>query len=297
MPIGSTNISMQGIANEKQATQLPAAAQNISLKGLSVDGTNDFQFIGGAFTDIVVAGSSPDQSAPHGMGEFNGYEQFAWGTPVLPSGANVSKIFNMVQEHRGGNDTCVVCSFNMTLNTTSKTISYGVVGTDDGGGFGPDFTVGTGGSITYSGVLSSLEARFVHVGQAITASGSGNGANGTVRELFSNSSFLSANNIDENTIDSTPGDSTSVSTHNDITGGPAGTYGALRTNSGSMAVAIACTSDDCQTDNDASFAYIRYTGTDSLTIQLRANNSTVVNLYSRAGSFSMEAETSEEDTS
>ena len=291
MPIGSSNISMQGIANEKQSTQLPAATQNISLKGLSVDGVNDFQFVGGALTDIAVAGSSPDQAAPHRMGEFSGYEQFAWGTPTVPSGSNVSKIFSMFQESRSGNDTCVVCSFKMTLNTTTKIIAISIAGTDDGGGFSPDFT-GPTMSIGYSGVLSSLQARFVMSGANFTITGSGNSANGKVLELFSNSGHISNAHINNNSITGSV-----VTSNNDISGGANGTFQSLRTTSGNMSVALAATSDGGPSTNDSSRGSISFSGSDSLTIQLKANNSTSVNLFSKSGTFSMHSETSEEGSS
>ena len=70
MTISQTNVKMSLISQEKQSTALPAAAQNISLRGLSVDGINDFQYVGGAYTDIA---GSPNQSSPYGLGEFRGY--------------------------------------------------------------------------------------------------------------------------------------------------------------------------------------------------------------------------------
>ena len=65
------------IAQVKSGTDTgtPSAVQNVSLRGLSVDGVNDFQYIGGASVDIAVAGSSPDQTTPHRMSEFHGYVQ------------------------------------------------------------------------------------------------------------------------------------------------------------------------------------------------------------------------------
>lgn len=54
-------------------TGTPSAVQNVSLRGLSVDGVNDFQYTGGAYVDLPVSGSSPDQVAPHSMSEFHGY--------------------------------------------------------------------------------------------------------------------------------------------------------------------------------------------------------------------------------
>lgn len=54
-------------------TGTPTAVTNVSLRGLSVDGVTDFN--DGTNRDIAVAGSSPDQSAPHAMSEFHGYVQ------------------------------------------------------------------------------------------------------------------------------------------------------------------------------------------------------------------------------
>ncbi|MDA8847072.1 hypothetical protein N9J02_00400 [bacterium] len=70
MPISNTNVSMNSIANEKFPSALPPAMQNISLHGLSVDGVNDFQYVGGAYSDLT---GSPNQSSPYGMGEFRGW--------------------------------------------------------------------------------------------------------------------------------------------------------------------------------------------------------------------------------
>lgn len=68
-------------------TGTPSAVQNVSLRGLSVDGVTDFNYTGGANTDIAVAGSSPDQTAPHAMSEFHGYVQAAMGSfPAFSQG-------------------------------------------------------------------------------------------------------------------------------------------------------------------------------------------------------------------
>jgi hypothetical protein len=70
MAIPNTNVSMNAIAREKFPSALPPAMQNISLHGLSVDGVNDFQYVGGAYSDLI---GSPNQSSPYGMGEFRGW--------------------------------------------------------------------------------------------------------------------------------------------------------------------------------------------------------------------------------
>jgi len=70
MPISSTNVSMNSIAREKFPSALPPAMQNVSLHGLSVDGVNDFQYVGGAYSDLT---GSPNQVAPYMMSEFRGW--------------------------------------------------------------------------------------------------------------------------------------------------------------------------------------------------------------------------------
>lgn len=61
---------MNSIANEKFPGALPPAMQNVSLHGLSVDGVNDFQYVGGAYSDLT---GSPNQVAPYMMSEFRGW--------------------------------------------------------------------------------------------------------------------------------------------------------------------------------------------------------------------------------
>ena len=89
-------------------TGTPSAVQNVSLRGLSVDGVTDFNYTGGANTDIAVAGSSPDQSAPHAMSEFHGYVQAAMGsfpafsqgyTSSAMTGSTTSTAFSGYQTH------------------------------------------------------------------------------------------------------------------------------------------------------------------------------------------------------
>lgn len=88
-PIKMGGTGTNSIAQVKAGTDTgtPSAVQNVSLRGLSVDGVNDFQYTGGAAVDIAVAGSSPDQVAPHSMSEFHGYVQAAIGSfPNLSQG-------------------------------------------------------------------------------------------------------------------------------------------------------------------------------------------------------------------
>ena len=78
----SAEIKMSGIMGEKTDDDYTVfndeGNQNISLRGLSVNGVNDFDS-----TDITVninSTSKPDGSAPHAMSEFYGYDHDAAGT-------------------------------------------------------------------------------------------------------------------------------------------------------------------------------------------------------------------------
>jgi hypothetical protein len=279
--MGGTHDGTDGsILNEKQGNT--TARTSISLKGLSVDGIADSS--GGDIT------GTPDASTPYKMSEFHGYSHGSWGTNTNPT-TNLTSIFNQYQENRDADDTCVVTSCNMVLNTSTKVITYSFSGTEDSGGRSGNIFTTNGGSIAFTGTINSLEARFVHVGQAITLDNSGSD-NGKIIEMFSNNGHLSAADVNNNNVTGSI-----ISTNNDISGGPAGTFRALRTTSGNMSVAIAAMSDNVSQLNDYSRAKITYSGSDSLTIQLRMNGSTVVNLYQRTGSFEMEAESSDEGSS
>ena len=93
-PIKMGGTGTNSIAQVKAGTDTgtPSAVSNVSLRGLSVDGVNDFQYTGGAATDIAVAGSSPDQTAPHRMSEFRGYVQILTHDVVVSFGDATGKI-------------------------------------------------------------------------------------------------------------------------------------------------------------------------------------------------------------
>ena len=70
---GSGEIKMSQIVAEKGATA-GSSAVNISLKGLSVDGTADYQ--AGSSLLMIDTPGTPDGNAPYGMAEFYNYSQF-----------------------------------------------------------------------------------------------------------------------------------------------------------------------------------------------------------------------------
>jgi len=72
LPSSGNQISMKDILDEKQGGT--TARTNVSLKGLSVDGTNDYQ-------GVDIAGT-PNGSAPYGIAEFYGYTQVSDSFPA-----------------------------------------------------------------------------------------------------------------------------------------------------------------------------------------------------------------------
>lgn len=286
--MGDTAGTNRRIFQEKTGlTQSTVQAQNISLRGFSVDGIADYQDEDGDDVDVI---GTPNNAAPYAMSEFYGYSQFAWGTPGSIT-TNTSFPFNGYQEDRDGDDTDYASACNMVLNTSTKIISFTFTNTDEPfGGYNVNIGSTNTATISYSGTLSTLEARFVHSGQAITSTSSGGDLAGKVFEVFSNTSHLSSTNISNN---NTTG--SAVTNSNNITAGPSGTYRSLRTTTGNMSAMLAVCTDNTSS-NGHSRAKIAYSGSDSLKIQLRANGSTVVDLYTRTGSFYMEAQSFDQNS-
>ena len=116
VPIKMGGTGTNSIAQVKAGTDTgtPSAVQNVSLRGLSVDGVNDFQYTGGAAVDIAVSGSSPDQTAPHAMSEFRGYVQ------AIPTDSNV-------QNYTGNSAAEFVASLAYSGGVGADGITYQLV--------------------------------------------------------------------------------------------------------------------------------------------------------------------------
>jgi len=105
-------------------TGIPSAVQNVSLRGLSVDGVNDFQYTGGAAVDLPVSGSSPDQVAPHAMSEFHGYVHASFdGWPIN----GLIRTPNQQWGQKSHNDPSTVqvgCNYGQFHDTTNDRIRH-----------------------------------------------------------------------------------------------------------------------------------------------------------------------------
>ena len=75
-----TNLGLKKIAEEKYGQTATGSQrfEDISLKGLSVDGTTDFKFYNGDITLTEDITGTPNGTAPYGAQEFRGYTQIAY---------------------------------------------------------------------------------------------------------------------------------------------------------------------------------------------------------------------------
>lgn len=311
MTIGSTNISMNGIAQEKQNTQLPAAAQNISLKGLSVDGVNDFQFVGGALTDIT---GTPDGNAPYGMGEFSGYSQsLVWGTPNntvgggTPFNSNFASQFvgTVFSTNAGQRDIATTC--DIQLETSVPRVSFFLTRTGDG----LTLTSTSQGQVSYSGTLNKIEVRFVY--SNVDLSCNENGGLAIISEAYSNAATsttqLRHSDVGSNSYSVTGADTTVLLASTGVTpttdregtdvswNGDWIDFGA--TNNVHKSAMIYCSADG-SSGSAGAIARFKSGGDGTVSLQLRANqdNNSIVTLWTKAaGTWSMTADSEDDESS
>lgn len=290
MPIGSTNISMQGIANEKQGTQLPAAAQNISLKGLSVDGVNDFQFVGGAFTDIA---GTPDGNAPYGMGEFNGFSGFSWGTPGTLV-QNTSSIFARTDTSQNAAPIRAATTCVMRHIVASKKITFFFL---TGDASVPSAFTTDQKEVTYTGTLSTLEARFKFNTIDINIAGSGSGS------AAAGQAFATDHQLNAQDITGTGGAGSDVDDIDQFSDGDNQTfnsnYGTLGVqNNIDKSIMLFAMAHGPNNDAQGNQAFISSGSAGTITVELRANGSKTVNLFTRgAGAYNLFADSFDNNTS
>jgi len=284
-------------------TGTPSAVQNVSLRGLSVDGVNDFQYTGGAYVDLPVSGSSPDQTAPHRMSEFYGYSQSFW--PASAPGSittNETFIMDVNAEDELGNDVVAATVLNMSLNTTNKTLSW-FFGNDADGSFDVDGTSTEStdntntNTITYNGTITSLEARMVYTSLSHQYSGGGDGFTsasfaGRSWAAHHQSAHMDGSSLSNNGDSSSSGvqktklsGTDSVATRSPLSG----TYGykTMRTTTGNCSIGMFATCEDVPETFDYSSAYIGPTDSgSSIYWQIRANGSEVLTIYTKTADSS-----------
>ena len=122
----SGQISMSQIATEKQGFGAGSGQsfRDISLKGVSVDGVNDFAFFNGdsVIGPLDITGT-PNSATPYGMAEFHGYSQFAWGTPGSIT-TNAADMFDIQRENQNGNSCAVATGIYIKHILASKRLDF-----------------------------------------------------------------------------------------------------------------------------------------------------------------------------
>ena len=164
---GSGTIKMSEIIAEKGATA-GSSAINISLRGLSVDGTPDYQAASSVF--MIDIPGSPNQVAPYAMSEFYGYSQIQTHDVVVSFGSPQGKIGFRTGTITSGADvpfgTINLGSFSTTDNNNYVRMTW--LNTDESGNSNsipnrdwtsvelPDGTTFNRTSLTESGLTQGL---------------------------------------------------------------------------------------------------------------------------------------------
>ena len=317
-PIKMGGTGTNSIAQVKAGTDTgtPSAVQNVSLRGLSVDGVNDFQYTGGAAVDIAVSGSSPNQTAPHSMSEFYGYSQFSWGTPNntvgggTPFNQNFASQFDgtSYSTNAGQRDIATTCDIRLeTGYSGGPRVSFFLTRSGDG-----LTSVSTSqGQVSYNGTLSKIEVRFVY--SNVDLSVQENGGLAIISEAYSNAATsttqLRHSNVEANQTSVTGANTTTLLASTGVVpltdregtdvswNGDWIDFGA--TNNVDKSAMIYCSADGDSGSLGAT-ANFQSGGDGTVSLQLRANqdNNSIVTLFTKsAGSWQQTADSEDDGTS
>jgi|14BtaG_2_1085337.scaffolds.fasta_scaffold08327_2 hypothetical protein len=301
LPASPNQISLKDIAEEKKGSGAGSGQyfENISLKGLSVDGVTDFSFYNGDTTITADYPGSPNQTAPYGVGEFHGYAASFW--PASSPGSittNETFIMDIQADDDLGGDVTACTVLNMSLNTTAKTLSW-FFGNDadrgqDTDGISKDITKNTNtNTINYNGTITSLQARMVYTNLSHSYSGGGSG--------FTSASFAGRSWAAHNTNSHMDGSYIYNNGDSQISGVQktklsgtdgvytrlplTGSYGykTMRTTTGNCSIGMFATTEDVgSTTYQYSGASIGPTASgSSIYWQIRANNSELLTIYTK----------------
>lgn len=291
------------IAQEKAGTTTgtPTAVQNVSLQGLSVNGTSlnpyyDYETLAGFGVDIT---GSPNQTAPYAMSEFHGYSQFSWGSPSTPT-QNVASIFNMDTESLNSNAVAAATTVNIRNLVANKRIDFFFINTLEGGpGTSPITTDQE--SVTYTGTLSNLEARFVFNTMDLYRDiGGGVGGEAEIRQAFDTSGQIDAGDLSADgtsVTGATSVDSLNSNAGNNVTFNSP--WGNIGTDNNIDKSAMLYVHTEGLGDTSGTAARISSGNAGTIAVQLRANqdNNSIVTLYTRsAGYWTLQVYSFEDDT-
>ena len=159
MTVPNTNVSMFGVGNEKNIGDFDDRddTEVIDDGGLSLRGLSDDNFtdgVGGSVENDINQASTnkPDQSPPHGLGEFRGYDHnavaFAWANDTLGLG---NAPFN-VADSSSSTSTVAIHDFGFSYQSNNHRVRMRLQksnGTGNGG-------MATASFITFADYNSSL---------------------------------------------------------------------------------------------------------------------------------------------
>jgi len=309
----SGTIKMSEIVAEKGATA-GSSAINISLRGLSVDGVSDYQ---AASSQLMIdTTGSPNQVAPYAMSEFYDYSQFSWGTPNNTVGGGTPFNQNFATQFTGFSDSvnaaqqdiATTCDIRLeTGYSGGPRVSFFLTRTGDG----LTLTSTSQGQVSYSGTLNKIEVRFVY--SNVDLSVAENGGLAIISEAYSNAATsttqLRHSSVSGNSYSVTGADTTVLLASTGIVpvtdregtdvswNGDWIDFGA--TNNVHKSAMIYCSADGNSGEPGATASFASG-GDGTVSLQLRANqdNNSIVTLWTKAsGSWSMTADSEDDDTS
>ena len=231
---------------------------------------------------------------PHKMSEFYAYNHdaaapFSWGTPGSIT-TNAGSIFNQssVEDTNGGD--VQLRSFVKLSHPSSGTINFQFETRRIGDGDGDSTTTTNTASLTYTGTLSSLEARIVFTSVDFRRTGGGSGytsdaSRGEQFEIYSGTSHMT-NTGGTSAAINLPSSGQSEDSNNNITR----SYRTMST-TGNSSIGLMVDADAAGNNFDFSTAEIQGdSSSETIKIELRANSSSTVTLYERVGFFRMLAD-------
>ena len=273
----------------------------VSLLGIKREVTDGDYFGSGSHSNISLraVSAAAGKSTPDGMAEFYGYSSFSWGSPSTPS-QNVNSIFNMDTESLNSNAVAAATTVNIRHLVANKRIDFFFINTLAGGpGTSPITTDQE--SVTYTGTLSNLEARFVfNTMDLYRDTGSGVGGEAEIRQAFDTSGQIDAGDLSADgtsVTGATSVDSLNSNAGNNVTFNSP--WGNIGTDNNIDKSAMLYVHTEGIGDTNGTAAYIHSGGAGTIAVQLRANqdNNSIVTLYTEpAGYWELAVYSFEDDT-
>ena len=231
---------------------------------------------------------------PHEMSEFYAYNHdatapFSWGTPGSIT-TNAGSIYNQFSDDDTNGGDVRVRSFVKLSHPSSGTINFQFETRRVGDSGGNTVTSTNTASLTYTGTLTSLEARIVFTSVDFQRVGGGQNytsdtARGEQHEIYSGTTHMTNTGGTEAAIN-LPTTGQSADNNNNITR----SYRTMST-TGNSSIGLMVEAEAQGSTFDYSHAEIQGdTSSETIKIELRANGSTTVTLYERVGPFRMLAD-------